>query len=253
MNVPDLDGTPTAAADTAPTDGLPAVLWTSPDGALRVVHGDDPGGFFCEHCLYAIRRTAAETSSIVVVDGEPLVGFLHVPKDAFTHTDAPIEQPLLRHRATIDVVATVLRGFAAQARVPGPLRVLLTGYGPWGTVKNNPTGDAVSQPDVVGAIAARVDTALDLHTACLAVDDTAIDNGPASVQAAMAKVQPHVVLSMGVHGGFDRYLAEHVASDRNLIVDGAVLRHVADRPAVHRLPSSHVLARALVLGQRTAG
>ncbi len=250
MNVPDLDGTPTAAADTDTTDGLPAVLWTSPDGALRVVHGDDPGGFFCEHCLYAIRRTAAETDSIVVVDGEPLVGFLHVPKDRFTDSDAPVEQPLARHRATIDVVATALRGWAVQARVGGTLRVLLTGYGEWGTVKNNPTGDAVSQPDVVAAIAARVGVELDIHTARLAVDNTAIDGGSASVQAAIARVRPHVVLSMGVHGATDRYLAEHVASDRNLVVDGGVLQHVADRPAAHRLPSSRVLARGLVLGVR---
>lgn len=249
--VNELEGTPTAADDSAPTDGLPAVLWASPDGALQVVHGDDPGGFYCEHCLYAVRRTATETSSIVVVDGEPLVGFLHVPKDALTALDAPTEQPLQRHRATIDVVATVLRGWALQVRVPGPLRVLLTGYGPWGTVKNNPTGDAVSHADVVTAIVQRAGVALDVHTHRLAVDDSAIDGGPNSVQAAMAQVQPHVVLSMGVHGGFDRFLAEHVASDRNLVVDGAVLRHVNDRPATHRLPSSRVLARGLVLGQST--
>lgn len=235
-------------------DGLPAVLWTSPDGALQVVHGEDPGGFFCEHCLYAVRRCAAETDSIIVVDGEPLIGFLHVPKDAATDVNAPnpglVGQPLVRHRATIDIVASVLRGWASLARVNGPLRVLLTGYGNWGTVANNPTGDLVEQQNVLNAIAGRVGVEVDIHTAHLAVDDSAIDGGPTSVQAAIARVRPQVVLSMGVHGGVDRYLAEHVASDRNLVVEGGVLRREADRPVGHRLPSNRALARGLVLGQR---
>lgn len=244
----------TDGADTAEAlhvvDGLPDVVWSS--STTRVVHGSDPGGFYCEHCFYAARVVAAEVgSSVFVVDGHALVGFLHVPKDEHAGSDAVVEDQLARHAATIDVVVAALLGFTSQINREyldnhEPVRVLLTGYAEWGTVKNNPTGDLLRHDDNIAAIRAAMPDDVEVHIALLPVDDAAIDGGPLSIQHAINVVKPHAILSLGVHNTFVDHLAEHQASDRGLVeVEGGFHRD-PEQPARTRLPSNPALARALL-------
>lgn len=234
-------------------DGLPDVVWSS--STARIVHGKDPGGFYCEHCFYAARVAAADVDSrVVIVDGHALVGFLHVPKDEHTGHDVVVNDQAARHKDTIDVVVAALRGFANGVNREHldnhePVRLLLTGYAEWGDVKNNPTGDLLRHDDNVRAIRAALPHDVKVHIALLPVDDAAIDGGPLSIQHAIGVVKPHAILSLGVHNTFVDHLAEHQASDRCLVeVEGGFHRD-PELLARTRLPSNPALARVL-LAQR---
>jgi pyrrolidone-carboxylate peptidase len=153
-----LEGTPTAAPPGQERGGLPDTLLASPHA--RVVHGDDPGDFYCEHAFFTAQQTAAtSTSTAYNAQGESLVGFLHVPRDAATGTAAPVDDQAARHQGTREVVGAALRSYVDDARATAdrlggaqsPVRVLLTGYEQWGSVQNNPTGDFVAHADNVDA------------------------------------------------------------------------------------------------------
>src|SRR5690606_9265333 len=117
----------------------------------RVVHGDDPGDFYCEHAFFVAQKTAQDSSSSVLTNarGEKLVGFLHVPPDDHTYRapDASLDQGQ-RQEAMREVIGAGLRGYFEDAaeRTSGDVRLLLTGYGKFQSVQNNPTGDFVSHP-----------------------------------------------------------------------------------------------------------
>lgn len=153
-----LEGTPTAAPPGQERGGLPDTLLATPNA--RVVHGDDPGDFYCEHAFFTAQQTAAtSTSTAYNAQGESLVGFLHVPRDAATSDAAPVDDQAARHQGTREVVGAALRSYVDDARATAdrlggaqsPVRVLLTGYEQWGSVQNNPTGDFVAHADNVDA------------------------------------------------------------------------------------------------------
>lgn len=227
-------------------------IWQSADHTIRVFVGEDPGGFYCEHAFWAARHAAiAAASTVVVVDGEPLVGFLHVPHDDACDVDAVVADRLARHAGTIAVVAAAIDGLRDLADgVHGfdnhePVRVLLTGFRPWGSIKNNPSGELVANDDTLAAIRQRLHSDHDLSTQLLDVDDRAIDGGSASIQSAIARTRPHVVLSLGVHSTSDVHHAERLSSDKNLVKAGAGWQRVADRPATTHLPPNDHLVRVL--------
>jgi hypothetical protein len=155
----------------------------------------------------------------------------------------------------------------------GPVRLLLTGYGSWGIVVDNPTGDFVGRretldaalvngfgdrvrllPTVVGSAPWELQAAYEVRVApdrwqalvvcgwTLPTSDEALDPGhPQSLPSAiMGAFQPHGVLSLGVARRRRRFYVEHTADDENL-VDG---RH-QPAPARTTLPPNFALARAI--------
>jgi len=128
--------------------------------AARVVHGDDPGDYYCEHMFFESQR-AAVTSGAVARNrfGEPLVGFLHIPRDEFVRQEpqAATYAQESRHAGTREVVGAALGGFLLEAKtaVTGPVRIMLNGYDRFMDVVNNPTGDFVSHVENVDAVMQR--------------------------------------------------------------------------------------------------
>ena len=92
--------------------------------------------------------TVADDGVLKNAAGERLVGFLHVPRDAATDVAAPVTDQATRHAGTREVIGAALRGYVDEAHRAGtePTRILLTGYGTWGGVLNNPTGDFGADP-----------------------------------------------------------------------------------------------------------
>jgi pyrrolidone-carboxylate peptidase len=231
---------------------LPEPLWRTRTGHTVEV-SDDAGGFYCEHCFYAARLAAPDA----------VVGFLHVPPDAGGDTSQAF-----RHRATREVLGLALRGLVG-ASSSSSLRVLLTGYRPWGRVRRNPSGDFVAHAGNLDAVVAAAggvivgvqgglrlaDVAgvrVSLARMVLPVDDRAIDGGPRSIQAAIVRHRPDVVVSLGVHRDVDRYRVERFATDRRLRRDGPLAHDEGVAEATHRLPPDERLARAIVSGSRSS-
>ncbi len=245
-----------------------------------VTHSGDAGGFYCEHAFFTAQTLGPGNGVRRNRHGENLVGFLHVPgaHDRWMMA-ASAADPDRRHARTRLVVGRALAGFAADAHGAdpdgdGPLRLLLTGYGPWGAVTDNPTGDFVGSPAQVALALAHgfgsrllepavVDEGLPGATApvlrlpvlvaperarpllvcgwVLPTSDEALDPAhPQSLPAALVTFRPHAVLSLGVARKRRRYYVEHTAGDENL-VDG---RHQA-APARKTLPANFALARAI--------
>lgn len=141
--------------------GLPDTLATLHTG-MTVVHGSDPGDFYCEHAFFTTTAAAfrADTSILKNAHGEVLTGFLHVPSDAFTYTTANQAEKVQaeRHSERRDIVGAAIRGFYEDARPQldnnvdgGAFRMLLTGYLQWGSVVDNPTGDFTGHTENVDA------------------------------------------------------------------------------------------------------
>ena len=271
---------------TASRAGLPDVLHVAP-GGMKVVHGSDPGDFYCEHAFFIGQREAQSPSSSIVKNqaGESLVGFLHVPPDAHTYRDPdPSIDVDQRHVNMRSVVGSALRGYFEQA-LPhvgaGEVKLLLTGYTTFHSVKNNPTGDFVShvknidaalesafgaqlltkqgqvRPGAGGDAYRLAYTILDPSTGArrelliearkLPVADEALAESDArSIPHAIRSFSPHAVLSMGVAGGPD-FMAEFHADDGGLeLTSGA--RHAGYRQPTTSHPDNYSLARAIHLG-----
>lgn len=236
---------------------LPSILMQTSGGAVVEV-SDEAGGFYCEHCLYAARAAA---------DDNVVVGFLHVPPDAFPRQASQRR----RHGDTREVVGAAVAGLLRTTMtVHTPLRVLLTGFRPWDKVQRNPSGDFVAHAGNIDAVIAALGGRLlgvvdgrrradidgrlvEVARVVLPVDDRAIDGGPLSVQAAIARQRPHVVLSMGVHREASRYRVERTATDRRLrrAAVGVLAHDEGVAVATLRLPRDERLARAIVSGSRS--
>lgn len=264
--------------------GLPALVLDLPHA--KVQHGDDPGNFYCEHAFFLGQHAAEAPGSVVARNeaGERLVGFLHVPHDGQSQsTTAPKLPQDERHRANREVVGSALRGYVDEARrtVDGPIRVLLTGYGAWGSTVDNPTGDFVSHPENVDAAmqrafgrdlvgAGRTVSSTDegalrayvirepsggtrevlVQTRLLPVTDAAIDGGPRSLQREMDAFRPHAVLSMGVMST-QAHRAEHKADDGGMRdALGTPAHDAGARPSTTY--ENWSLARAIHRGARAA-
>jgi pyrrolidone-carboxylate peptidase len=219
--------------------------------------------------------------------GERLVGFLHVPRDAATDVAAPVTDQATRHAATREVIGAALRGYVDEAHRAGtePTRVLLTGYGTWGGVLNNPTGDFVSHRENIDAAMrqafgrhlvtghgrrvggdANADTwsyrvrdpatgrqrEVQVQARRLPVADEAINGSKQSLQTSIATFRPHGVISMGVHGGSD-FLAEHRADDGGLRVDANGKQvHDDEHLQTRQHADNYALPRAIERGARPA-
>lgn len=260
------------------------VIYQVDDKEVRF--NQDPGNYYCEHLFFIGQRMANLPDSSVVTNahGERLVGFLHVPKDSFSR-EAPVagEEPPYtqesRHAANREVLGRIMGGFleSAERQVDPntPLRLLLTGYGPWSTTKNNPTGDFVRHQENIdaamaeafgealleerGQIIASDPDSLELaysvvtpdgnereilvRTQVLPVDDAALDwRSSSSIQSVMNRFEPHAVISTGATGA-SYYKAEYHADDRSLVY-GVTPEH-RFAPATTNLPDNYALVRTL--------
>lgn len=235
---------------------LPEPLLRTRAGAVVDI-SDDAGGFYCEHCFFAARVAAPDA----------VVGFLHVPPDIGDNVSQA-----RRHAGTREVLACALRGLvssSSQSLSSSSLRLLLTGYRPWGKVRRNPSGDFVAHAGNVDAVIAAAggvvvgvagglrvgdigSVRVTVARQVLPVDDRAIDGGPLSVQAAIARHTPDVVISLGVHRESARFRVERVASDRRLRRAGAFAHDEAVVVATEVLPPDERLARAIVSGSRSS-
>lgn len=256
---------------------------------VDVVQGTDPGDFYCEHAFFTSTREARSHGSSILQNrlGEVLTGFLHSPADDFTYDaeKAPVQAE--RHADRREVVGAAIRGLFEEARPQLPdgssFRLLLTGYGQWGPVVNNPTGDFVAHTENVDAamahafgdalvdvtgktmersadgerslLAYRVVDANTGRTATILVDaarlpvsDDAINGGERSLQSLIRQGRPHAVMSMGVAGGSTAYQAEFHADDGGLVErDGKILHDDAKQPTQAH-PDNRSLGRAIQLG-----
>ncbi len=263
------------------------VLWAQ--GSIVVRESTWAGSYYCAHLFHVVSTAARAPMTTIVkdVDGDPMVGFLHVPADGQAlHESQPAtaanRRPAReRHQATRDVVAGALGGIIEQLeqRVPkGPLRVLLTGFGAFPGIVDNPTGDFVRNIDLVveavqqafpGARRAhptlppllaggitllrdgmKLPSQRELHIgACaLPVDDDALaPDKPGSIRWAYDRFRPHAHVAMGVHRGQD-YRVEVSADSAGLVVEDGVPRHQQGAPPVDKHPRNGALARAIARG-----
>jgi pyrrolidone-carboxylate peptidase len=282
-----------SAPDVAPASpirgGLPEVLLERAEA--KVIHGTDPGDFYCEHMFFCAQKEAEASGSVVANGGgEKLVGFLHWPWDSQTSGYDTQYDVAERHDGARTVIGAALRGYAidAAAQTGGPVRLLLTGYGPFGSARNNPTGEFVEHDENLDVALQRAfgaalltptgsaspqqgDAAPDVwergyrvvidgeerdlvvRRQKFPVTDVAIDpQGSDSIQGAMRDFEPHGVLSMGVAGG-RAFMAEFHADDGGLAGGAAQPRHDDGAPASTNLPDNYALARAIRRGAEPVG
>ena len=259
--------------DLEPDHRLPNVLL---DRDVDTVHGTDPGNFYCEHMFFSAQMAASAPDSTVVRnrEGEKLVGFLHMPPDAFTGGGAGEYTQATRHENSRTVIAAALSGLVREIRrTKSEPHVLLTGYEKFSWVENNPTGDFVRHAENIDAAMQRAfpgarrlegsDTEdrgprtlvydvggrkVKISTVSFPVEDSAISpDGERSIQRIMKDLSPHAVVSMGVAGG-ETYRAEHRADSGGLFREGNSARHVEGAPDRVRLKNNYSLARAIASG-----
>lgn len=251
------------------SSGEPPLVYRG-TGALTVVRGDDPGDYYCEHVFYTAGRAAAAPGSSIVrnADGEPLVGFLHVPGDAYTETSTKPPSQAERHTKSREVIAAAIAGYVNE--VPASernVRVLLSGFGPFESIVNNPTGDFTQNRENIdaamasafaaapGTIVARSSRSYDLQytlsdgrrvtirCARLPVDDTTIDGRSSwSIQRLYKDFRPHAALHLGVATSAKSYRAEFHADNGGLRADG---KHDAFADATDSLADNFSLERVL--------
>jgi hypothetical protein len=273
-----------------PQISLPDTLLQLPSG-IRVTHGTDPGDFYCEHAFFTstTEAFAKDTSIVRNQFGEVLTGFLHVPSDEFTYDASKTPVQSERHRERRDVVGAAIRGYWEQARAQigdGPFRMLLTGYGTWDGVVNNPSGDFTKHKENIDAAMLRafgdslVSTSgkilresesgdsvvrrisynirnpitgapnkVIIEAVRLPVTDDAINGSPHSLQARIGDFRPHAVMSMGVSGSGD-YKAEFHADDGGLALKDGTQAHDGARTFTRAHPDNRSLARAIHLGSK---
>jgi hypothetical protein len=242
--------------DTFAANGQPAPQYQDRQALGRtgngqnVVAGRDPGDFYCEHAFFSSNEFAHQQGSSVARDGrgDPLVTFIHHPGN--------LDQPNspTRQAGAQEVVGATLRGYvdAAKGQVPGnePIKVLVTGYGEFQGVKNNPTQDFVTHPQNLDASMSRgfgsqlvrnadgtpnrqqlepvngqpvyryqlqnqdgTTRNVDVALALLPVSDEAINGGPQSVQRLEHDFRPNAVINNGVNPNGTAWQMETHADD----------------------------------------
>ena len=266
---------------TRSEDGLALDDGGTEEGGALLLAGDGlevreshwAGAYYCAHVLWLASKIARAPSSSIARDrqGDPLVGFLHVPADADTAVPVASRPRVERHGRTAHVVACALRGIVDELSASdGPIRVLLTGFGPFAAVVSNPTGDFVDDDASIGrALGAAVGAeprdrvaiieegarlvqvtagSLVLGRMRLDVDDAALDpNRAGSLPWALARFKPHALVALGVHRASSIYRVEIEPTDAGLL-DGDPPRHERGRPLGARERHNRALARAIVAG-----
>lgn len=264
-----------------------AVVWTRDDVVVR--ESEWAGSYYCAHLYYVSLASARATTSSIRRDasGEPLVGFLHVPADgqAVGHPADAARPAHVRHARTIDVVARAVHGLVDELEraEKGGLRLLLTGFGAFPGIVDNPTGEIARTSDlVVAAVAAAYPGTKRTHpplppyvaprttvfrenlvlpsgrslvvASCeLPVDDDALHPERAgSIQWVHDRFRPHAHFAMGVHRGGD-YRVETYADASGLVFEDGVPRHKDGAAPVEKLPTNASLARAIAKGAARLG
>lgn len=247
-------------------------------GTAKLIDGDDPGDFYCEHMFFSAQLAASKPGSSVLSNSknEKMVGFLHLPSDPWTASADPVASQADRHANTRKIVGAALRGWIDQ----GARKVLLTGYDTFSWVQNNPTGDFVThRENIDAAMAAAYGSLLltkegtkiergaydtfryqikdpingkkrdiEISTIRFPVSDEAIDPaGGKSIWKAIDTLKPHAVLSMGVTGA-DVYKAEHRADAGGLSRSILEAHHLEGATDHTRLANNYALARAIQAG-----
>lgn len=211
-----------------PSKPLPEAKYMKTSGGIEVVSQREATDFYCEHALFVLNEEGNKAGTSIFKDstGKPLVGFIHLA-GALDRPGSPTRQA-----QTAEVVGAGLRGDVDSIRATdpktSPVKVLLTGYGPWGSVKDNCSGNFVSDPKNLDAAmksgfgdalvgegktvqtpagAAREYTLKDEKTGepytvqvlgkQLDVNDSAIDGGPSSLQTLLEQFKPQAAISMG--------------------------------------------------------
>ena len=207
----------------------------------------DAGQFYCEHVYFAAQTEAALPTSSVCRNaaGEVLVGFLHVPPDRLTTAGSTAMSRRQGRHWTRELVVQAVSGWHADLECQlgeHSLRVLLTGFGNWGVVIDNPSG---------AFVATRVREHKGLPRSVrwfshvLPVSDAAVDGGLASIQLAIRACAPHVVLSLGVATQRAGYSVEVSATDGRF--DSHTGSHMEALPPRTTLPDNWALAKVLGL------
>lgn len=235
----------------------------------------DAGGYYCAHLLW-VGASAAASSPDVLRDeaGDPLAGFIHVPADPWTlRAVEDSEAARVRHDATIQVVGAVLRGGWETAVSSGAagLRALVTGFGPFREVANNPTGAFVRDPDALEAAVGRAMTpgrtarfedelteahslvgvtrgSLQVYARSLTVDDDCLARGGAgALRTLLAATRAQLWVGLGVSRS-PHYRVEVRPSDVALDLNAGDPQHTAGLAERTELPANRSLVRALVRG-----
>jgi pyrrolidone-carboxylate peptidase len=278
--------------DNNNTDRPPNVPLKTSD--LEVDQGIDPGNFYCEHIFFEVELEAARAESSVLSNhrGEKLVGFLHVPSDAYADGTVAPPSESERQAKTRRVIAAALRGFydeLLQQMGNATPSLLLTGYDRFMTVVNNPTGEFVSHKEnldasmaiafgpnlvtpegqLVGALRdapeggatfryqlkTQTGTTREvlLSAVRFPVDDTTISaSSGRSIQTAMRALSPSAVICMGVADSVP-YLAEHRADSGGMRRSPSDSKHDDSQPDKARLEDNFALARAIQAGASRIG
>lgn len=248
-----------------------------PAGLPDARESDDAGRYYCAHALFLGHVAVERGLAPVALDdeGDPLVGFLHVPPDEGTLGGVPSSLGD-RHRDTKRVLAAALAGWAAALSDAGwddPVNVVVTGFGSFRDVVDNPTGDFVRSredvcetlglafPDALPSVANDADGTvratltveagrkqLRFCFAGLPVDDRCLaEDGDESLLALLAREGAHAWIGLGVcRSPF--YRVETLPHDGGLQLDDGVLRHDREREPRRFPRGSRSLVRALERG-----
>lgn len=232
----------------------------------------DPGNYYCAHLLWVGARAArARAETAHDERGDPLFGFLHVPPDAWTLRAEADEDGgrVGRHDATCALVGLALRGYA-DAAGERPLRTLVTGFGSFRDVVDNPTGAFVEDPAAlaralaigfpdehvsevrVGPERARAFVAgerLVLTAVKLPVDDRSLaSDGDGALRTWLARSRAAAWIGLGVSRSAN-YRVEVRPHDGGLAgQDDEAPRHESGLPEERSGPQNRALARAIERG-----
>jgi hypothetical protein len=225
-------------------------IGSTSNGQNVVAGSPDMGDFYCEHAFFSSNEFANQPGSSVAKDGngQPLVTFIHHPGE-LDQPDSPNRQ-----QGAQQVIGATLRGYVDSARgqVPGnePIRALVTGYGVFRGVNNNPTQDFVTHPQNLDAamsqgfgsqLARNADGSVkreaqpsvdgqpvyrytlnnpdgttrnvDVALALLPVSDAAINGGPQSLQRLEQDFKPNAIINNGVNPSGTNWQMETHADD----------------------------------------
>lgn len=229
----------------------------------------EAGDYYCDHAFFDLSSFGARDDSSLLqnAEGESLLGFLHVPP-----LDSGLENATVES-AVDDVVGagldsfidSAIRSLDTEGTSETPVRVLLTGFEPFGGHGRNPTGELVDDPARVDALMAdatgaslvseqstptnRVYTVpqddgttreVHLRLVRLPVDDDALSALPDELEAW----QPHAALSLGVHSTPD-FAVETIADDGNIVEDTDGTRSDGYDQPEHVFEPNGALARAM--------
>ncbi len=179
------------------------------------------GGYYCEHLLYVLREYAEQPDSGVLRShkGHPFQTFLHIPLDNFAHLP-DLSTQLKAFDQLQKTIEDVLEQYTSQIDMSTfceeEIRVLLTGYGSFGQVTENPAESFVCQEWRAEEIAGQCYRGIPIRveTITLPVDDSALDIESGPLRAPLVE-KPHIIISLGSYPGQGEVLIETLATSRN--------------------------------------